>query len=172
MKNIHDKTKKWLVVAGCLVACIVLVVLIGSRFIPENSAEQLLPSQSSQSSDVTVNPNAEKEKEVVVAAPNTSPPAITDNGADSSGTDQTIQGDVSKPPAPSKEQLTDPSQKPNTSSKPNNSTDKGSTNGTSPDGSSQSGGGLPGFDNVPNGGPNQVIEVDGDGDINKQVGDM
>jgi hypothetical protein len=40
-----------------------------------------------------------KGKEVVVATPNTSQPAITENGADSSGTDQTIQGDVSKPPA-------------------------------------------------------------------------
>ena len=172
MKNINDKTKKRLAVAGCMAACIMLVVLIGSSLIPEKSAEPQTPSQSSQSSDVTVNSNAEKEKEVVVATPNTSQPAITDNGADSSGTDQTIQGDVSKPPAPSKEQLTDPSQKPNASSKPNNSTDKGSTNGTSPDGSSQSGGGLPGFDNVPNGGPNQVIEGDGDGDINKQVGTM
>ena len=36
----------------------------------------------------------------------------------------------------------------------------------------QGDGGLPGFDNVPDGGANQVIEVDGDGDINKQVGEM
>lgn len=166
MKNISDKTKKRLAIAGCLAACVVLVVLIGSRFIPEKSAEQPLSSQSSQSSQVTVNTDEEKGKEVVVATPNTSQPAITENGADSSGTDQTIQGDVSKPPAPSKEQLTDPSQKPNSSA------NKGSENGTSTDGSSQSGDGLPGFDNVPNGGPNQVIEVDGDGDINKQVGEM
>jgi hypothetical protein len=33
-------------------------------------------------------------------------------------------------------------------------------------------GGLPGFDNVPDGGENQVIYGDSDGDINKQVGDM
>jgi hypothetical protein len=119
-----------------------------------------------------VNTDAEKEKEVVVAAPNTSQPAITDNGADSTGTDQTIQGDVSKPPAPSKDQLADPSQKPNISSKPGNNTDAGNGDSPSADGSSQNGGGLPGFDNVPNAGPNQVIEVDGDGDINKQVGEM
>jgi hypothetical protein len=31
---------------------------------------------------------------------------------------------------------------------------------------------IPGFDNVPDGGANTVIEVDGDGDINKQVGIM
>ena len=168
MKNINNKTKRWLAIAGCFVVCVALVLLIGSRFIPERSAEQALPPQSHQSSEMTV-PDTEKEKEVVVAEPNTSPPGITNNGADSSGTDQTIQGDVSKPSAPSKDQLTDPSQKPNTSSQPSNSTDTGST---SAGGSSQSGGGLPGFDNVPNGGTNQVIEVDGDGDINKQVGEM
>ena len=36
----------------------------------------------------------------------------------------------------------------------------------------QGGGGLPGFDNVPDGGANQGEYVDGDGDINKQVGEM
>lgn len=172
MKNINDKIKKRLALAGSLAVCAVLVVLIGSRFIHEQSAEQPLMPQSSESTDVTVNTDAEKEKEVVVATPNTSQPAITDNGADSTGTDQTIQGDVSKPPEPSKEQLTDPSQKPNTASKPGASTDTGSGSAPSAGGSSQNGGGLPGFDNVPNAGPNQVIEVDGDGDINKQVGEM
>ncbi len=170
MNNINDKTKKRLTVAGCLALCVVLAVLIGSRFTPEKSAEQSLPSQGTQSSEVTVDSNTEKEKEVVVAAPNSSQPAITDNGADSSGTDQTIQGDVSKPPEPSKEQITDPSQKPNASSKPN--TDTGTGNNPASGGSPQTGGGLPGFENVPDGGPNQVIEVDGDGDINKQVGEM
>ena len=175
MKNMNDKTKKRLVVAGCLAVCAVLAVLIGSRFIPDKTAEQPLPSQSSQPAEVTVNTDTEKEKEVVVTAPDTSQPATTDNGADSSGTDQTIQGDVSKPPEPIKEQLTDPSQKPNgeaatATPKPSNNT--GGSSGTSTSGSSQSGGGLPGFDNVPDGGANQVIEVDGEGDINKQVGNM
>jgi len=169
MKNIDDKIKKSLAVAGCLVACVVLVALIGSRFIPENSAEQELPSQSSQSSDVTVNTDAEKEKDVVVTAPNTSLPAVSDNGADSSGTDQTIQGDVSKPPAPNKEQLTDPSQKPNASSNPSNSTNTG---GTSAGVSSQSGGGLPGFDNVPDGGANQVTDADDMYENGNKIGNM
>ncbi len=170
MKNMNDKTKKRLVVAGCLTVCAVLAVLIGSRFIPEKFAEQPVPSQSSQPAEVTVNTDAEKEKEVIVATPDTTQPASTDNGADTSGTDQTIQGDVSKPPQPSEEQLTDPSQKPNgetatTSPKP-------STNTGGSSGSSQSGGGLPGFDNVPNLGENQGETVDGEGDINKQVGNM
>ncbi len=170
--KINDKTKKRLALAASLVLCIVLVVLIGSRFVPEKFVEQPLPSQGSQSDDVTVNTDAEKEKEVKIAEPDTSQQANTDNGAVSTGTDQTIQGDVSKPTEPSKEQLTDPSQKPDASSKPGTSTDTGSGNTPPAGGSSQTGGGLPGFDNVPDGGPNQVIEVDGDGDINKQVGEM
>lgn len=166
MKNTNVKRTKWLTIAGCLMIGIVLVVLIGNRLIPEEPADQVLLPEGSQS-DVTVNPNTEKENDVVVA-PNVSQSEITDSGADASGTDQTIQEDVSKPPEPSKEQLADPSQKPDTSG----STNHGSGNSTSDSDSSQSGGGLPGFDNVPDGGPNQVIEVDGDGDINKQVGEM
>lgn len=169
MKNINEKTKKQLAIVGCFAICIVLVVLIGSRFIPEKSAEQALPPQSDQSSEVTVNTDTEKEKEIVVATPNTSQQGITDNGADSTGTDQTIQGDVSKPLAPSKDQLTDPSQKPNTSSKPSNSTDTGST---SDGGSSQSGGGLPGFDNVPDGGANQVTDADDMYENGNKIGNM
>lgn len=167
MKDINDKTKKRLVAAGCFAACVVLVVLISSSLIPEKSAESQIPSQSSQSSDVTVNSNAEKEKDIVVATPNTSQPAITDNGADSSGTDQTIQRDVSKPSAPSKEQMTDPSQKPNVSTKPDSSTDS-----TSAGNSSQSGGGLPGFDNVPNGGANQVTDADDMYENGNKIGNM
>lgn len=112
MKIINDKTKKWLVVIGCLAVCVVLVVLIGSRFTSEKPVDQPLPSQASQPTDVTVNTDAEKEKDVVVTPPDTSPTVGTDNGAVSTGTDQTIQGDVSKPEY-SEDQLTDPSQKPN-----------------------------------------------------------
>lgn len=168
MKNINDKIKKRIAIAGCFVVCVALVLLIGSRFIPEKSTEQALPSQSDQSSEVTV-PDTEKVKEVVVATPNTSQPGITDNGADSTGTDQTIQGDVSKPPAPSKEQLTDPSQKPNASSKIGNSTDNGNT---SAGGSSQNGGGLPGFDNVPDGGANQGEYLDDMYENGNKIGNM
>ncbi len=176
MKNMSDKTKKRLIVAGSLTVCAVLAVLIGSRFIPDKTAEQPLPTQGSQPAEVTVNTDTEKEKEVVVTAPDTSQPASMDNGADSSGTDQTIQGDVTKPPEPSKEQLTAPSQKPSgetttATPKPSGNSNTGSSGGTSTGGSSQSGG-LPGFDNVPNLGENQGETVDGDGDINKQVGNM
>ncbi len=181
MKNINNKTKKWLVVGGCLVACVVLVVLIGSRFTTEPQTDEPIPSQSSQPSNVTVDTNAGKEKDVVVAAPDVSESAGTassntpsGNGADNSGTDQSIQGDVTKPEY-TDEQLTDPSQKPN--GEPAKTTPPTDNTGANPSGGSSnnsnpSGGGLPGFDNVPNLGENQGGTVDGDGDINKQVGEM
>ena len=65
MKNMNAKTKKRFVLAGCLAACVVLVVLIGSRFIPEKFVGQPIPSQGTQPSEMTVNTDAEKEKEVV-----------------------------------------------------------------------------------------------------------
>ena len=182
MKN---STKKWLTVAGCLVICAVLVGLIGTRFRTEPPKDAPLPTQSSQPSDVTVDPGSttptEKEKEPVIIPPSTSTPANTDNGAVSTGTDQTIQPDVSKPEPPKEEVLQNPDQKPNGDAvteqdKPVDH-DKvvQPTEPPKPQESSKpSGGGnsIPGFDNVPDAGPNQVIEVDGDGDINKQVGTM
>ncbi len=174
MKNINDKTKKWLVVGGCLVACAVLVVLIGSRFATQPQTDKPIPSQISQPSDVTVDTNTEKE--VVVTAPDVSESvgtgsnAPTGSGANDNGTEQTIQGDVTKPEY-TDEQLTDPSQKPNGEPAKTTPPAQSSSSPSSSSGSS-SGGGLPGFDNVPNLGENQGGTVDGDGDINKQVGEM
>ena len=54
--------------------------------------------------------NAENEKELSTP-PDTTQPANTDNGAVSSGTEQTIQSDVTKPEY-TEGQLKDPSQKP------------------------------------------------------------
>ena len=188
MKNMNDKTKKWLTVAGCLVICAVLVGLIGTRFRTEPPQDAPLPTQSSQPSDVTVDPGsttpAEKEKEPVVIPPDLSTPAPSNNGAVSSGTEQTIQPDASKPEY-TEDQLTDPTQKPNgdavteqdkpvehdkvvqptTPSKPQES---------QPQGGDTSGGKIyvPGFGWIDDIGEGQGTTVDGDGDINKQVGQM
>lgn len=116
MKNMNDKTKKWLTVAGCLALCAVLVVLIGQQFITSKPVDTALPPQGSEVSNVTVDPKVpdgtEKEKEVTVIPPDTSQPTNIDNGAVSSGTEQTIQGDASKPEY-AEEQLKDTTQKPN-----------------------------------------------------------
>ena len=180
MKDINDKTKKRLIITGCLALCVVLVALIGQQFQSPKPGDNPLPPQSSGVSDVTINPNAsgntENEKEVIVTPPDTTQSANTDNGAVSSGTEQTIQGDATKPEY-TEEQLKDPTQKPNGEKvteppKPVDHDKVEQPRDTPKNDSQNQGGGLPGFDNVPDGGANQVIVVDGDGDINKQVGNM
>ena len=184
MKNMNPKMKKWLAVAGGLALCAVLVVLIGQRFQTPKPVDAPLPSQSSEVSDVTVDPSepdsTEKEKDVVVTPPDTTQPVSTDNGAVSSGTEQTIQGDVSKPEY-TEEQLQDSTQKPNGEkvTEPPMAVDhdkveqpKETPKQESSSKSSSGGNSIPGFDNVPNLGENQVSEGKSDGDINKQVGTM
>lgn len=184
MKNMNPKMKKWLTVAGGLALCAVLVVLIGQRFQTPKPVDDPLPSQSSEVSDVTVDPSepdsTEKEKEVVVTPPDTSQPVSIDNGAVSSGTEQTIQGDVSKPEY-TEEQIKDPTQKPNGEkvTEPPTAVDhdkveqpKDNSKQESSSKPSSGGNSIPGFDNVPDGGANHGEVVDGDGDINKQVGIM
>ena len=188
MKNMNDKTKKWLTVAGCLALCAVLVVLIGQQFITPKPVDTALPPQGSEVSNVTVDPKVpdgtEKEKEVTVIPPDTSQPTNIDNGAVSSGTEQTIQGDASKPEY-AEEQLKDPTQKPNgekvtEQDKPVDH-DKVEKPKDTPKNDSQPQGGetkdgkiyVPGFGwIIDNGGGGQCTVGESDGDINKQVGSM
>lgn len=208
MKNISDKTKKWLVVTGGLVICAVLVVMISSQFKKEPIEDVVLPSQGEQVSDVTIEkPNdtekldeektmdkvditdqedkAGKEKGVKVPPvkiPDTQ--STNKNGVDK-GAEQTIQKDVEKPKEPTKEQLTNPTQKPNgekvTEPPTNVDHEKVEKPVELPKKKDEPKGGdtnnkgqtyLPGFGWIENSGENQGTKVDGDGDINKQIGNM
>ena len=137
-------------------------------------------------SNVTVDPkvpqNTEKEKDVTIAPSDTTQPTSTDNGAVSSGTEQTIQGDVSKPEY-TEEQLKNPEQKPNgdevtEQDKPVDH-DKVEKPKTTPKIDGQPQGGdtkdgkiyVPGFGWINDqGGGGQGTVGKSDGDINKQVG--
>ena len=72
MKNMNAKTKKWLAVTGCLALCAVLVVLIGQQFITPKPVDTPPSPQSSEVSNVTVDPrmpdSTEKEKESTVSS--------------------------------------------------------------------------------------------------------
>lgn len=176
MKN---TTKKWLAVAGCLAVCAVLVFVITGQFQKEPPTDTPLPAASSQPSDVVVAPPEgtapEKKEEVVVKpqTPSSTPDPNAGSGAVSSGTEQTIQADPVKP-TPSEDVLKDPTKTPDGT--PVEGTpapvEHDKVTPPPPPPSTNTGGGLPGFDNVPDGGPNQGEFVDGDGDINKQVGQM
>lgn len=183
-------TKKWLAVACGLALCAVLVVLITGQFQKEPPQEAPLPTTSAQpggvvvldpdASDVPQSQTPEKEDDEEKDAPVMKPeiPSATPTpdaggGAVSSGPNQTIQADPVKP-TPSEEALKDPTQKPDGTPVEGTPTPEDHNNVTPPPPppSTNTGGGLPGFDNVPDAGPNQGEYVDGDGDINKQVGIM
>ena len=180
MKN---TTKKWLTVAGCLAVCAVLVFLIAGQFGKEPVTDDPLPTGSSQPEDVVVtepgggDDNAEKKDDVEVKpeipSVTPTPGASEGNGAVSSGTEQSIQPDPVKP-EPDEDAIKNPAQKPDGTPVEGTPKPEDHNNVTPPPAppSTNTGGGLPGFDNVPDAGPNQIIEVDGDGDINKQVGIM
>jgi len=114
----NNRTKKWLLVAGCLVICAVLVVLIGGSFSKEPAQDDPLPALEDTPGGVTVDPGtdgsgADAGKDdsptVVVVKPETQTPA--GGGAVSTGTEQTIQPDVTKPEY-DEETLKDPTKTP------------------------------------------------------------
>lgn len=176
MKNMNDKTKKWLIVAGGLAICAVLIVMIAGRFSKPTAEDALLPIQSGDGKDIVVEEsnNTEKGNQIIVSPIEVSEQTDDDNGAVDQGTEKTIQGDAEKP-IYTEEELTNPDKKPNgeevTAEDKSIDHDKVKTPTETPT-QSQPSGGLPGFDNVPNAGENQVTQGVSDGDINKQVGTM
>lgn len=114
MKNMNDKTKKWLIVAGGFAICAVLVMVIAGRFSKSAAEDVLLPIQSGDEKDVVVDEsnNIEKENQITVTPIEVSEQTDDDNGAVDQGTEQTIQGDAKKPTY-TQEELTNPDQKPN-----------------------------------------------------------
>jgi len=118
MKNMTDKTKRWLTIAGLGIICVALVIVIGSRFVTERPADDPLPASDAALDDVNPSPDSgdgQKADETDVAVkPNPQTPEPSEIGAPavSSGTEQTIQGDVVKPEEPTEEEKTNPSQTP------------------------------------------------------------
>lgn len=174
MKNINDITKKWIIITGGIVISIALIVMIGVKFQKPPVKDVDISSQSSEVQDVVTKTPTTSEKEDEIKVPPIEVPQQmeTDNGAVDTGTEQKIQGEAEKPTY-TEEQLTNPNEKPNgdkvtADDKPveHDKVEKP----TAP--TQNTSGGLPGFDNVPNGGENEVVDGVSDGDINKQVGNM
>ena len=122
------------------------------------------------------------EKEIDVPAIKTTDKKVN-NGVDK-GTSQTIQGDVKKPKEPSKEKLTDPTKKPDgekLEEPPENvdhdkvkKPEEAPKKKDEPQGGDKKNGKIyvPGFGWIDDIGEGEGTKVDGDGDINKQIGDM
>ena len=168
-----DKTKRRLAIAGAAVICIALVIAIGMRFAKEPTRPDASSKEPVSSSDVAPDiQNSTEKKEVMVSPQPTSEPESTETLPPQTDLpEQKLQPDPVKPEAPAKPELPKDADTTNPSKPPEyrpEDTEKKPAAESKPQGD----GGLPGFDNVPDGGANQVIEVDGDGDINKQVGEM
>lgn len=180
MKNTTDKIKKRLIVSVGLVISIVLIILIASQFKKEPVKEVDIPAQSTQSNTAAADSQNPTEVTGTAKTPATvSEETQMDNGAVDTGTDQKIQSDVPKKPTePSFDSTKEPSTKtveptkqkdepsqPVQPSKPTKPEKKTGTKG-------QTSGGLPGFDNVPDGGANKVTEANGMYENGNKIGDM
>ena len=168
-----DKTKRRLTIAGAVVICIALVVAIGMRFAKEpvrpDASSQEPVSSSEMAPDIQ---DKTEKKEVVVSPQPASEPESTETLPPQTDLpEQQLQPDPVKPEAPAKPELPKDADTKNPS-KPPEYKPKDTEKKPAAESKPQSSGGLPGFDNVPDGGANQVIEGKSDGNINKQVGEM
>jgi len=184
MKNINEKVKKWLIISSGLVLSAVLLVAIMSQFKAPPINDLDLPDQNSNTQKVAVESPDITEKEDNIKVPPIEIEKETNNanGVDK-GTEQTIQPDPVKPEY-TDEQLKNPEQKPNgekvtEQDKPveHNKVEKPSTPSKSdnqPQGGEKKNGQIyvPGFGWIDDIGEGQGTVVDGEGDINKQVGIM
>ncbi len=184
MKNINEKVKKWLIISGGLVLSAVLLVAIMSQFKAPPINDLDLPEQNNGTQKIAVETSdiTEKEDDIKVPPIEVEKEPGNANGVDK-GTEQTIQPDPTKPEY-TDEQLKNPDQKPNgekvtEQDKPveHNKVEKPSTppkSDNQPQGGEKKNGQIyvPGFGWIDDIGEGQGTVVDGEGDINKQVGIM
>lgn len=184
MKNMNDKTKKWLIVAGGFAIGALLIMMIAGRFSKPTVEDASLPIQSGDEKDVVVDESNSTENEIIVSPMEVSEQTDDENGAVDQGTEQTIQGDAEKPTY-TEEELTNPDKKPNGDEVTEQDIpvehDKVGTPTETPKQDNQPQGGdkkegqiyVPGFGWIKDeGGGGEGTVGKSDGDINKQVGTM
>jgi cytoskeletal protein RodZ len=163
MKNMNEKTKKRLILAGGILISAVLIFMIGTRFQqnPVKDTSMVAPTNGTDKVVVDGSKTESTEKqEVTVPAIATTPQPKAEAGGDDTGTEQTIHPDIPEKPTYTEEQLKDPTQKPSGEKvDPPKEEDKKPVTPTKPAQTTtqNTSGGLPGFDSVPDGGANQVI---------------
>ena len=177
-----DKTKRTLLIVSGVVVCVALTVVIASRF-NRPAAVDSAP-ESSQSSEAQ--PQVEI-KTPDISTSNTGDAGTTadpDAGADSSGTEQTIQADPVKPDAPEAPSTVAenhtaedvPETDRNTESPPTYTKEQTTvTEPSTPDAGSTNANGqvyVPGFGYVDNSGGNQTVEDNNIYENGNKIGDM
>ena len=178
MKN--KKIAKWSLVVGGLAVSALLIVLISREMSTPPVEDVPIPPIENQVTDVVTEkpeiPQREPDFEIPpIEIPEKEPETI--NG-DDEGTEQTIQPDPVKP-EPTEEQLTDKTQTPSGEKVDLPETQEEEIEQESqpeptppPVQPSNPSGGLPGFDNVPDAGPNEGTYVEDMIPNGNQVGIM
>lgn len=169
-----DKTKRRIAIAGASVIGLALVIAIGMQFTKEPVKSDTSASEPVSSSDAApeIQDNTEKKEVVVSPQPASEPESTETLPPQTDLPEQKLQSDPVKPEAPENPVLpedvdtADPSKPPEY--KPEDTEKESATS----DSVSQSGGGLPGFDNVPDGGANQVINADDMYENGNKIGEM
>ena len=165
-----EKTKKRLTIAAVSVLGLALLVAIGMQFAKAPDKPDTLPQTEQGSSSVT--PEVQPP-EVVVTPPNNTPsqpvetlPPQTDLP------EQKLQPDPVKPETPAKPELPKDADTKNPSKPPEYKPEATEKKPPSSESKPQSGGGLPGFDNVPDGGANQGEYLDDMYENGNKIGEM
>ena len=174
--KLADKTKKRLVLAGLGVVCIALVIAIASQFKTEEP--NAVSAQPSSTVSDAVNPSAPPTEQTNTQGVNTKPiePAVTPNQStdtgNSTGTEQSIQAEVTKPTEPPQEAKTNPSQKPDGEkvTKPENSTAPSTPKAGDKNDKGQMW--FPGFGWVDDGGANEGTKAGDMYENGNKIGDM
>ena len=113
MKNMNDKTKKWLTIAALGIVCVALVITIASQFKTETPVDDATAPPTVVTDDkVNLSPDTgdkagKKEGFIQSNEPTDDTTAKTDQPV------QNLQPEVTKPAAPTESQKTDITQKPN-----------------------------------------------------------
>jgi hypothetical protein len=149
--KLTDKAKKRLTIAGLGVVCVVLVIAIASRFMPETPKD--VSTEPSSTVTDAVNPSVPTTEAVQAPEVNAQPIDPTKASAqpadtgDSTGTEQSIQAEVTKPTEPPKEVLTDPSKTPDGEKVDKDKKPESSTSSSTPQGGDKKDGKIyvPGF---------------------------
>jgi hypothetical protein len=184
--KLTEKAKKRLTLAGLGIVCVVLVIAITSQFTAKAPQEADVQPSTTATNTATPSVPTPTTAETPTSTPEVSAPPITptestsqvtDTG-DTTGTDQSIQAEVTKPAEPSEEAKTNPSQKPDGQkvTKPDSSTSSSPTPTTPKSGDKNSKGQVwvPGFGWVDDEGTNSGSKVGSETDelTGNKVGSM
>lgn len=180
-----EKTKRRLAVGGGIAICAGLLVAISLQFKKTPAGEDELPGKESGTEvSITPPPAAESGEDGsaelnIQPVPTETPaptemPIQTEPPVPTRQPEQSIQPEVEKPQQPDEETLTNPEEKPD-GTKVEATPEPMDHNTYVPpadDGGESSGGGLPGFESVPNGGANTAIQADDMYENGNKIGSM